>query len=168
MKLDFSIGDYIVDLSGISRIVDIKQGSSIKGKEETYIYYEPVSETDRKFTGSIPLNNLKIAGVRKILTKKEIKEIVDNLKKRNGGGEEYNPVKAKEDIYSNDPRNIALIFKNYWKNLETINKTDRELILDALEHFCKEISFVTKEKYLTVRKEIVSILNKVNQVSLSF
>ena len=150
MVLDYKIGDYIADSSCIYKIIKI---------ENNFVHYETVWGSDKIFTASIPLDNLKKAGLRKIFTIEEVDQILKDLK--NVKPEiVYTTMVAREEIYTNNSKGIVSVLVYYWQNQATLNKADRDLMEQILERLCQEMALVTKKEYSKVRENMVSILNK--------
>lgn len=158
------VGEYITDFFSIYQITAVKQRVGIKGKEETCIYHEPVQGSDKRFTASIPIGNLKKAGIRKLLSKEEIEQIIGDLKNLVVESE-YNTITAKEEVYQNEPRRIVSVLIYFWGKIGTLGKADKDLTEQIMEHLCREIAMVTKKKYGEVKKNMVMILNRRNRVS---
>lgn len=161
MTDNFVVGDYIIDSFGIYRVTDINTGTTFKGDSCTMLCYEPVWDSNKKYTAQIPLNDLRKTGTRKVLDTSEIKTVMKNLSsEKKMDGFELNVV--KEDIYQNDPLKVSAILTYLWKNKEILDKGNKDLMEKVLEHLCREICFVTKHKYNKVRDGVVSLLNKPN------
>lgn len=159
MKQDYVVGDHIVDSSCIYEITSVGEMADGKGTERACVHYKPIWGSDKVYTASIPIDNLKKAGTRKVFTPKEAGQIMDDLRgwvPKN----EYNTITAKEEIYQNNPEGIISVLTYFWKSGEILNKSDRELMEQVLEHLCQEISFATKKKYANVREGVVEILNR--------
>ncbi|MFA6519008.1 MAG: hypothetical protein WCV93_05180 [Candidatus Shapirobacteria bacterium] len=159
MNQEYSVGDYIIDSSCIHLITAIKKQKS-GDEEETYVFYEPVVGSDKRYTSSIPIKNLTKSGTRKVLTAKQAEELMKSLKVKETTEIEYDSMTAKEDVYRNEPERTVRVLKYFWKNSSTLNKIDSSLMWEILENLCKEVSFVTKKKVLAVKEEMVETLNK--------
>ncbi|HEX8923577.1 MAG TPA: hypothetical protein VF828_02485 [Patescibacteria group bacterium] len=149
-------GDYITDFVSIYLITSIE---TTEGKDEPFVHYKPVSGTDKVFTAVIPLKNLVKTGLRKVLTAKDAKEVVENLK-NSEIDVEYNTQVAKEEVYQNQPKKVVPVLRYLWKNGEKLSKVDRELMEQILSHLSNEVSFVTNKTYEETRSEIEANLAK--------
>jgi len=157
MKEDFVVGDYIIDFAYIYRITAVTKQD---GQDDMLIHYQPIVGQDKVFTASIPVKSMKKSGTRKVITAKEVKEIMKAIGSKEADGE-YNVMSAKEDIYQNDWARVIPLIKCLWgKKNDGLGKTDVELMEQMITHLCREIAFVTKKTYGAVRKEIESALNK--------
>ena len=150
MKLEYNVGDFIADSSCIYKIISI---------ENNFIHYETVWGSDKIFTASIPADNLKKAGLRKLLTVEEVKQILKDLKELKVENT-YTTMLAREEVYANNFKGVTPVLIFYWQNTATINKVDRDLMEQILERLCQEMALVTKKEYSKVRENVVSILNK--------
>lgn len=159
MRQDYLTGDYIIDSSCIYEITSIGAVKDSKGVASTYVYYRPIDGSDKVFTASIPIDNLKKSGTRKVLTLAEVKQIMKDLKSR-VAEEEYNTMMAKEAVYLNDPQEIVSVLLFFWKNTDLLGKADRELMEQILEHLCQEMALVTSKPYANVRKEVTAALSQ--------
>ncbi len=159
MTNGFSVGDYITDSSCIYQITATKLETDSKGRKETRLYFKPVWGSDKVFTGSIPVNNLALAGIRRVLTPKEAGQIMADLKTLVVSGE-YTTISAKEEVFQNQPLKVASVLAYYWGRADLSAKADKDLSEQILEHFCHEVSLVTKKKYQNIKKDVLSLLNK--------
>lgn len=150
MTEDYKIGDYITDSSCIYKIVKI---------ENNFVHYETVWGSDKIFTASIPLNNLQKAGLRKVFTVEEIDQILKDLKNVKSETP-YTTMVARDEIYSNNSKNIVSVLVYYWQNQEKLNKADRDLMEQIIERLCQEIALVSKKEYSKVRENVTTILDK--------
>lgn len=157
MSDGFAVGEYVTDSSYIYEVTAI---DSVE--KEMRIYFKPISGIIRTFTSSVPLNNSKKAGIRKVLTKKEAQRVILELKTLTVEGE-YNILTAKEEIYQNQPQKLISILAFYYEKADTLGKVDKDLREQILEHLCREIALVTKKRYLEVRREVVKILSHRNR-----
>lgn len=159
MKQDYVKGEFIVDSSCIYKIISIEEKTNSKNVPEIFANYQMVWGSDKVFTASIPLENFKKAGTRKVFTVEEAGQILKDLKKIKVENK-YTTMLAKEEIYANNPGGVISVLVYYWENAATMNKADRDLMEQVLERLCQEISLVTKKDYEKVKETVTSILNK--------
>lgn len=157
MTENFSVGEYLIDFSRIYQITAIKA---------PLVYFQPLPGSDKVFTASIPLCNLKKAGIRRVLTSPQIKQIMAGLKTLVVKSE-YNSLTAKEELYRNEPKNIIFVLLYFWERFSQLAKTDRNLAEQILEHLSQEFSLVTGKKYLETKRDITKILDQRGQKPLS-
>ena len=155
MEKNYQVGDFIIDFVCIYKITSIE--STKKGN---LIHFQPVKGTDKVFTDIIPESNLDKSGLRRLLTKSEIKTIFDKFKTPL---EDYsfNARDVKEDLYTNNPEKLISDLKCFYHQENQLIKVDEELKQTILNHFCLEISFVTDQKTFDIKKTIeTNILGK--------
>lgn len=157
MNHNYAVGDYIVDSSCVHVITAIKQQKGPSGQAETYLFYEPVLGSDKRYVASIPVKNLEKSGTRKVLTVKEAEKLMADLANKSIDGE-YDTVMAREEVYRNEPERIVKVLKYFWKNKDELTKTDANLTEEILEHLCREIAFVTNKKTLAVKETMMKTL----------
>jgi len=165
MKQDYIAGEFITDFSYIYQVTSVKMEGE-GDKKEVYLHYKPMNGSDKAFTASIPVRNMKKSGTRKVFEKSEVVQVKKDL--CNMCLEmEYNTQIGREAIYQNDPQKVITVLKYLWTNKENekMSNADKELMEQILSQLCKEISFVTEKPYLKVRKEIEVILGEDKKVS---
>ena len=152
----------MTDSSGIYRVIDIQPGTDYKGNNCPMVSYEPVWGTDKKYTATIPLKNIKGTGLRCVFSSKEVKTTIARLAM---ASEEvfvnYNSNEAKEVMYQNDLDKIIPLLQFLWLNQTTLKKNDKDLMEQILENLAREMAFVTKSKLNKVKEEITGSLNKI-------
>ena len=153
MDQNFKVGEYIIDFTSIYQITEIS------GKEEKIVHYKPITGTDKIFTATVPEKNLTKCGLRRLLTAKEVDQLMKQLKQP-VENYNYDARLAKDEIYQNIPSKNIPHLKYLWKGGESIPKPDQELRDEILTHLGMEIAFVTNKPVQTVRKEIEKNLNK--------
>ncbi|HPJ16685.1 MAG TPA: hypothetical protein PK639_00465 [Candidatus Woesebacteria bacterium] len=159
MNQDYGAGEFVTDSSYIYQVTEVKLVKDNKGKEEYYMYYKPAWGSDKVYTASIPIENLKKTGIRKMLTTDEIKKVYKDLKNKEIEAE-YNSLVIKEMIFSNNLESIVSVLIYYWIRMATLTKTDLEIVEQMMARLCQEISMVTKKEPSVIRGEIESILKK--------
>ncbi|MDD4938454.1 MAG: hypothetical protein PHX34_05635 [Candidatus Shapirobacteria bacterium] len=152
MESNYRIGEYITDFVSIYEITSI--GTE---KENRLIHYRPIKGTDKVFIASIPEKNLEKASLRKLLTKKEIKVLLDKLKTPLDDYV-FDARQIKEDIYSNNPEKLIDYLKYFYRKEEELIKLENDLKEEILNHLCMEISFVTDKNNSSIKKMIESDL----------
>jgi RNA polymerase-interacting CarD/CdnL/TRCF family regulator len=156
MEENYQIGDFIIDFVCIYKITSIESTT----KNGNLIHFQPIKGTDKIFTDTTPENNFEKSGLRHLLTKKEIKSVLNSFKIP----EEdhlFDLRQFKEDLYSNNIKKLISDLKCFYHQEKSLIKTEEELKDMILNHFCLEISFVTDKKFSNIKKTIESsILGK--------
>jgi hypothetical protein len=158
MTQNFKVGDLLTDFVCIYEITSLTPGAN----NISLIHYRPIKGTDKVFTDVIPENNLIKSGLRPLLTSKEIKSFLTELKtKVLPENYIFDPRQLKEDIYSNTPEKLIDYLKYFYQKGDTLIKVERDFKEDIVSHLCLEISFVTDKPISSVKKTIESaILDK--------
>jgi len=146
-------GELLIDADQIYMVVSIEDGR---------IYYQTYGEAVSKVRCSIPVENLKMAGFRKLLSVEEIKGILKLLGEE-GKEKIYDQKTINEIIWSNDVDKMVslLLDSNKTMSLDPENnKKESELVGELIGKLAKEISFVLKTKKEEVEKDIKKRLKK--------
>jgi RNA polymerase-interacting CarD/CdnL/TRCF family regulator len=154
----FSVGSYIVDSGQIYTIFKIA---------DDRIYYRPSDTTVKRpvVTGSIPIANIAMAGIRPLIETSEIKHFYKELAsfkaEPDGNIDSKN---YKEVINSNDPFKIIPLLKQLWITKNTPNivfsGSNRDILECMLEHLAYEFSLVTGKPKDTIRRKLTTILSE--------
>ena len=79
----FKIGDVVVyPIHGVARITDIRD-ENIGGSKQLCYILETEIQTPRKPVIKLPVTNVEVNGVRKIVDEQEVPKVLDVLKNRN-------------------------------------------------------------------------------------
>ena len=158
MTQNFKVGDLLTDFVCIYEITSVTPGAN----NINLIHYRPIKGTDKVFTDIIPENNLIKSGLRPLLTPKEIKSFLVDLKtKILPENYIFDPRQLKEDIYSNTPEKIIDYLKYFYQKGDTLPKAERDFKEEIIDHLCLEISFVTDKSISSIKKTLESnILGK--------
>ena len=155
MTQNFKVGDLLTDFGCIYEVTSITPGAN----NISLIHYRPIKGTDKVFTDIIPENNLLKSGLRPLLTSKEIKSFLTELKtKILPENYIFDPRQLKEDIYSNTPEKLIDYLKYFYQKGDTLIKVERDSKEEIVSHLCLEISFVTNQSVSSVKKAIESAL----------
>ncbi len=150
MTQAYKIGDFIIDFTCIYKITSIESS-----KNGNLIHYQPIKGTDKVFTDIIPENNFSKSGLRPLLTKSEINHVLDEFKLPLDDYS-FDLRQVKEDLYTNTPQKLIDDLKCFYHQENPLIKVEEELKGLILNHFCLEISFVTGQNPISVKKTIES------------
>ncbi len=164
-QMDFKVGDQLVRFSSLYTVTDIKERKKKTGTE-TILYFEPFYKNQRNETliCSIPLNNISLTSIRRPLSKKQLKELYNDLASR-----EVERVSLKQNdltkrLNDNDPAESVKILKNLWIENQDQNKTvaptKRYLFSLALKKFAQEVAFVESVALEEAEGIVIAILEK--------
>ena len=147
-KINFKVGDKIVDSGQVSRIFKIKKQKNDDGEPERVIYFKPYYP-DTKNSGvicSIPLKNIEKTDIRKPLSADEVKRLFRKLKKRKKFEEGTDINKTKELLKGNDPVTNVDLIRILWAekkhNAEYFSKNKRDVYNLAIDRFAQEFALV--------------------------
>ncbi len=150
-KNKFKKGDKIVEFGHVFKVFDIKRQKNSNGEFEKVLYFRPYFESTKTsaITCSIPVNNVEKTLIRRIITRKELRELTKKLKKKNIKNEEEFPainiVKALLD--SNDPADTVRVLRILWreksKKTETFSKSKRDVFNLAMDRLVQEFALIS-------------------------
>jgi RNA polymerase-interacting CarD/CdnL/TRCF family regulator len=151
------VGDMIVDSDQIHVVSKIENG---------LVSYHPLTKDANggNNTGSIPLDNFSKAGIRPILTKKDVKTFLKNLpteKPLNVPVYNFkNNNSLKEYLYLNDPTKTGqfLIYLKGCQKDSPLSNSDQAIFDQAVKHLSDEISVVNQIPFTTAKKQLLSAL----------
>lgn len=154
----FTVGDRIIDCEEIHVITGIKGD---------FIQFHPLIITDenRTLTDSIPIINLKKAGIRRLMSKKEVDLLLKSLRHQIPLEFPINSSKnanLKEFLYSNNPSVTAQLIEYLLQRQNTplYTRADDLIFNQALNHLSNEISTVMKISPNKAKEKILSSFKK--------
>ncbi len=162
------LGSFLVDAYDIYKITAIKDQPDKKGKDETFVFYGPVtpSGNNQEVYSSIPLANFSRANLRPPLTADQVKLFFKALSKPTSDFV-YSFNTAKDLVYKNNPELLIPLLHHLWANQHALTKSEIEFMENIFCHLISEIAFVTKKKPLVVKDKLHRILNSAVSVTPS-
>jgi len=159
-QITLKAGSFLVDAYDIYKITVIKDQKNKKDKDETVVFYGPVtpSGNHQQVYSSIPLANLSKANLRLPLTADQVKLFFKALSKKTSDFV-YSFNTAKNLVYKNDPELLIPLLHHLWANQHALTKSEIEFMEDIFTHLIAEISFVTKKTPESVKNNLHRILN---------
>ena len=159
-QITLKAGSFLVDAYDIYKITVIKDQKNKKDKDETVVFYGPVtpSGNHQQVYSSIPLANLSKANLRLPLTADQVKLFFKALSKKTSDFV-YSFNTAKNLVYKNDPELLIPLLHHLWANQHALTKSEIEFMEDIFTHLIAEISFVTKKTPESVKNKLHRILN---------
>jgi len=146
-------GDFLIDSDQIYQVVSVADGK---------VCYKSHAGSNSKVKCTIPSENLEIAGFRKLMSEKEIKEMMARIGEK-GDKENYNNKMVNEVVWSNDiEKIIPLLSEIYLLTLANPEacKREQELVDDLSNMLAREAAFVLKKDEEEVVKDIKKRLKK--------
>jgi CarD family transcriptional regulator len=144
--MKFKKGDYVVyPCHGVGRFLG-QESYSIDGESITFLNVE--FERDRMVL-KLPQKKAETAGLRPILGKKEIKEVLDSLKNKPKTKRMMWSRRAQEyesKINSGDPYSVAEVVSELHKNPKQAEQSysERQIYQAALERLGRELAAIEK------------------------
>jgi len=155
----FKIGDYVVyPMHGVGKINQI-QNQVILGKRKQCYILEIVSS---KMKVLIPVENAKQIGIRSIIQKKEVKKVLDLLKKEGVDTEEDWKIRYQNNmnkVKSGSIYSIAEVCRDLYKRAK-----DKELSLMERRLYELAYSLITNELALTREITVEEAGNLISEV----
>lgn len=156
--ISIKIGDKIIDYDQIHVVFKI---------DDDIIHYESLikGEKNKNLQSAISSKNFKKAGIRFLMTKKQVQEFLISLNSQMLLDMPINTNKnnnLKEIIYLNDPLKTGRLLKFLWqrRELPIYTKVDQMIFDQAINHLSNEISVVEKISFEKAKSKIITELKK--------
>lgn len=165
---NFAVGDKIINFNKVYIIFKIIK-EKIKDKKEQIISFKPFFKNEKKnsLTFSIPVNNIDKTNIRKPLSKKELKQLLNELSKTPDIETPIEIDKINDDLNSNDPNIHVQILKCLWreKNDETTNftKTRSDVLGLTIKLLLEEVALVSGVSLEKAEEKIKTALKRSQQ-----
>lgn len=163
-KSAYKVGDKIVELGQVFRIFKIQKKKNGDGKFEDVVFFRPYYKPahSQNFVCSIPLENIEKTEIRRPISKKRVKVILNKLKKSKKNGD-FPPILQLKDLLksnktSHTVRVVRILSKEKKTNPDNFSKSKRDIFESAVERLVQEIAIVTGVTQKTARKKIDSAL----------
>jgi len=147
MKKLYKTGDKIVEGGEVFRIFKIED-IKIEGKKQRLIHYKPFfpKSDSPDAVYSIPEKSIKETSIRRPLSKKELKEILDELKKKGKPAVALDINDAKEVLKECEINNIVALIKTLWVEKkageDSFTKSRSNVFEAAVDTLYQEFAFV--------------------------
>lgn len=160
----FKVGEMIVKLGEVCKIVRIEKRKNATGQTEEILYYKPYFSEYRvkDLVYSIPLANISLASIRKLISKKELESLIESLCKTIEVDLSTDIIEYQEALDSNDPHEIAYALKRIWvekQNKEVkLSKVKDDLFQTSLNILMEEVAYLKKTTPTEARQIIANSL----------
>jgi len=162
-KRQYKVGDKVVEPGNVYRIFKIEKKKNGEGQLQKVIFFKPFFEAknESKIVCSIPVKNIRKIDLRRVLSKKELQELLGQLKK---GIKLESPTDAKElkEILNlNDLTETVRVLKTLWKEkntFENFSKSKKDVMDAATESFAQELASVKGISLDKAREKIIQAL----------
>lgn len=126
-KVKFKTGDLVVDKGRVYKIFKVRKKKDEDGEEQRIVHYKPLFENRKNETleVSIPAENIKNSGIRKPVSKKQVKEYLKSLEELKDIEKRLNIKSAKAVLGDNDIDETVDMLRMSWadKLNEDVNFT---------------------------------------------
>jgi RNA polymerase-interacting CarD/CdnL/TRCF family regulator len=159
------VDDVIVDCFQIYKVFKISKVVNNKGIEEDLVFYKPFLKNN-DLVCSIPFRSFNEAGLRKLMTRKEIEMLLKELSDKNQKEILFdkNIKTIKDVLYLNDPMKTVNILKFLWQKSKAQDKTypksDQEIFNIAMNHLIDEVALVYEDSESAARELVMAAINK--------
>lgn len=160
MTLKFKIGEVVVEPTiGICNIEGIKRMTVDSKTEDYYVFHSGNAKV------MVPRSQIDKRGVRKPMSKDEVKKIYQLLKvpvspQRTDARQQY--LMYRDVLKSGDPIKITKMLRDLytWEQMDDLKGKEKELMETARRFLVEEITYVTESTKSTVTDEINEALKQ--------
>jgi len=164
MKKDktFKVGDKIIHHGQVYRIFKIR-GERNKDKVIFFRRYFK-SKKNRKLVCSIPIDSINKTNIRRLVSKKNLRDLFKTLSRKPEAKTAINIIEAKEWLTLNSPDKNVEVLNRLWheKKIDPdhFNKTKENVFKLAIEKLSEEVAFVSDVSLMKAGKKIKNALEK--------
>ncbi|MBN1867787.1 hypothetical protein JW916_10885 [Candidatus Sumerlaeota bacterium] len=158
--MEYRVGDTVVEPTlGICNVEGIRR-MKIDGSEEDYFIF-----MSGKARVMVPRSQLDRRGIRKPMTKADIKKIFNTLKmpiQPSRGDARQTYLNYRDIIKSGDPVRICKLIRELYvlDEMDDLKGKEKEIMEQAMTFLTDEILFVTDDSKTKIRGEIEECLEK--------
>lgn len=162
----FKLGDKIVHFGKVFRIFKIKKQKGITGKKEKVIFFGPYfkNKENKSLAYSIPLKSIDKTKIRKPISKKELKNLLEKFLKKSEIETPVDLIQAREELKLNDLCKNVQTLKRLWreKNNELTNftKSKQDVFRLSIKQLVEEVAFVSGLSPAKAKEKIKKALGK--------
>ena len=162
----FKLGDEIIDAGFAYRIFEIKKSKDLSGNKERFIFYEPCFESKKinRVICSIPIKSIEKTHIRKPISKKGLKNILESLSEAPDGESQINTTVFREVLRFNDAQKTAEILKLLWidkkDELTNFSRQKQDVFQQAMKRLTEEMALVAEISLVEAREKIERILEQ--------
>jgi CarD family transcriptional regulator len=160
MTLKFKIGEVVVEPTiGICNIEGVRRMTVDKKTEDYYVFHSGNA------TVMVPRSQIDKRGVRKPMTKEDVKKVFQQLKvpvspQRADARQQY--LMYRDVLKSGDPMKITKMLRDLftWEQMDDLKGKEKELMEQARRFLVEEIAYVLEDSKTTVTDEINEALKQ--------
>lgn len=149
---------------GVVEVMGIEEKEILGSKKSFYI----LNVLENNVTLMVPTDNISSVGLRPVVAKKEVKNILDILREKNGespklGAQSWNKryKEYADKVKSGDIYEIARVLKDihHLKKVKNLSFGEKRIMENAVSHIVKELSIAMGKKEESVSTQIQEILS---------
>jgi len=157
--------DVIIRFGIVNRVTKLEKIESADGKKDKVIYFEPIYKTRSNETLklSIPLGNIDKTTIRLPVSKAVLNEELKFLRQGEYERIQFNQLKVKRIISTNELHEIAQVLKTLWEEKRDEDKnftiSKRNTFGMVMMRFQQEVAYVLDLKLEDAEKKVESALD---------
>lgn len=158
------VGTVIVERGRVYRVFKLKE-ERYNSKNQKVIYYKPYFEepTQNGLVCSIPIESIEEANIRIPSTRKEIREIVSDLKRQVRLRNILLAKDAKSAVNENDILETVNVIKKFWaerkkRDSGKLPKSKEDILDSALDQVVQEIAYVSDISLEKAQEKVTAAL----------
>ncbi len=165
MSTQFEVGQNAVyPVHGVVEVQGVEEKEILGSKKFFYV----LNVLQSNVTLMVPTDNVDSVGLRPVIGKKEVKKILDILRKQapdtpNPGGQSWNKryKEYADKVKSGDIYEIATVLRdiNHLREVKNLSFGEKRIRENALSHLVKEVSIALGEKEDEVNSKIEEIFS---------
>lgn len=162
----FKAGDKIIRSGRAYRIFKIKNKKNGEGKKQKIVFYKPYFKKQRNCSliCSLPAASIEKAGIRKPISKKELRLLLKKLSQNLKLKTTVDLNKAKDALKKSNLHKATKFLKRLWieKSDQSINltKSKQEILKLLIKYLVEEIALVGNISLTKARKKINTALER--------
>lgn len=144
-----NVGTIIVERGKVFKVFKVRQ-EKFNGESQKIMYYKPYFEDPAQngLICSIPVESIEEANIRVPSTKKEIREIIVELKRQVRLRDVLHAKDAKTAVNENDITETVIVIKKFWaerrkRESGKLPKSKRDILDSAIDQIAQEIAYVS-------------------------
>lgn len=162
----FKPGDKIIDGGQAYQIFEVNKSKNCDGSEERFIFYEPYFKSPivNAATCSIPIRSIDKTYIRKPISKKNLKKILDGLSKGSNSEDQPNTLVLRDALRFNNAQKTAAVLKALWIDKEdqstNFSRQKQDVFKQAMEQLVEEVAVVANISLVEAREKIERALEE--------
>jgi RNA polymerase-interacting CarD/CdnL/TRCF family regulator len=165
-KSSLKVGDLMVNFGEVFKIIKIEKKEINAGKKESVIFYKSYYSENQTHDAvhSLPVKNLSLTSLRKLISKKELEELLGILSKPIDDELPIDVLEFKQSISANNPFEMAYLIRRIWMeqqaNNSELSHAKSKLYAESMKILSEEIALVKQTTLSSARQLISKALKK--------